>query len=178
MKDILRGENKNSGKKNEKDSLIISFSLSVFRLVCSSSVLQVSTKRTFSCPPALLCPAGGALATVQPVKSRSSAALAASRDQASRRLSDQREDALLLLILLLFLSSPPTLILPFHLPGLTLRSNFSLIYFFLCRRARTDSVEEEYFKTFLCCSRFGSFVGKETLSIGGLVPRPDSTKRI
>lgn len=49
---------------------------------------QVWTRRTFSCPQALHCPAGGALATVQPVRSRSSVVPAASRDPALRKLCD------------------------------------------------------------------------------------------
>lgn len=44
-----------------------------------------------SCPPAQLCPVEVVLAMVQPVRSRSSAVLAASRDPASRRLSDRPE---------------------------------------------------------------------------------------
>lgn len=44
-----------------------------------------------SCPPAQLCPVEVVLAMVQPVRSRSSAVLAASRDPASRRLSDLPE---------------------------------------------------------------------------------------
>lgn len=53
-----------------------------------SSNLQVWIRRTSSCRRALLCPAGGALATDRPVRSRSSAAPAASNDPASRRSSD------------------------------------------------------------------------------------------
>lgn len=41
-----------------------------------------------NCLQVLLCPVGGALATVRPVRSRSSAAPAASRDPASRKSSD------------------------------------------------------------------------------------------
>lgn len=55
---------------------------------CMSSVLQVWIRRTSSCRRALLCPAGGALATDRPVRSRSSVAPAASNDPASRRSSD------------------------------------------------------------------------------------------
>lgn len=58
---------------------------------------QVSTKRTSSCPLALHCPAGGALATAQPVRFRSSAALGASSVRASRRSCDQPNDGVLLL---------------------------------------------------------------------------------
>lgn len=53
-----------------------------------SSVLQVWIRRTSSCRRALLYPAGGALATDRPVRSRSSAVPAASNDPASRRSSD------------------------------------------------------------------------------------------
>lgn len=70
-------------------------------------VLQVWTRRTSSCPPALLCPAGVALAMVQPVRSRSSAAPAASRDPASRRSCDHPENSPTFLFLLLQLSAPP-----------------------------------------------------------------------
>lgn len=55
-------------------------------------VFQVWIRRTSSCPPAQLCPAAVGLATVQPVRSRSSAVPAASRDPASRRSSDQPEN--------------------------------------------------------------------------------------
>lgn len=73
------------------------------RLFIPRLVLQVWIRRTSSCPPAQQCPAGVGLATVQPVRSRSSAVLAASRDPASRRLSDQLENTTLLFLL----STPP-----------------------------------------------------------------------
>lgn len=73
-----------------------------------SSVLQVWIRRTSSCRRALLCPAGGALATDRPVRSRSSAAPAASNDPASRRLSDGPglRPSLLHLLLLFFVYTP------------------------------------------------------------------------
>lgn len=61
-------------------------------LTCALVVLQVWTRRTSSCPPALLCPVGVAPAMVQPVRSKSSAALAALRDPALRRSSDELEN--------------------------------------------------------------------------------------
>lgn len=70
-------------------------------------VFQVWIKRTSSCRLALLCLAAVALATVQPVRSRSSAVLAASKDLASRRLSDEQEKTYLILLLSSFSHSSP-----------------------------------------------------------------------
>lgn len=53
-------------------------------LVCCA-VLQVWTKKTSSCLPAPPCPAGGALATAQQVKCKSSVVPAALRGPVSRR---------------------------------------------------------------------------------------------
>lgn len=124
---------------------------------CLSSVLQVWTRRTSSCPRAPLCPAGGALATVRPVRSRSSAAPAASRDPASRRSSDRSEDARPP-------PPPPPLRLhspPLSLPGLTLHSTFYSFYFLLRLHGhcsgRSDFVfciEEEYFRIFVLLETF------------------------
>lgn len=69
-----------------------------FRLIYFSFGHQVSTKRTSSCPQALHCPAGGALATARPVRFRSSAALGASSVRASRRSCDQPNDGVLLCV--------------------------------------------------------------------------------
>lgn len=110
-------------------------------------VFQVLTRRTSSCPPALLCPAGVAPATVQPVRSRSSAAQAVSRGPALRRLSDELENSTLPTPPTSSTSSAP------HLQPVRPHAALHFLYFLLvhaCHFGRRTSVfvlciEEEYY---------------------------------
>lgn len=149
--------------------------LAAFKLASLTPVLQVWTRKTSNCLQVLLCPVGGALATVRPVRSRSSAALAASRDPASRKLSDQPEDT--------HSPCPPLLHTPpLGLPGLRLYLTFRSFDFLLrlygrCsgRRYFVFNIEENY-SEYSCCSKlsFRSFITKTSLSVGGGASHLDS----
>lgn len=112
------------------------------------------TRRTSNCLQVLLCPVGGALATVRPVRSRSSAALAASRDPASRKSSDQPEDTRPL--------RPPLLHTPpLGLPGLRLHLTFHSFDFLLRLYGRCSGrsdfvfgIAEELFRMFMLLEAF------------------------
>lgn len=85
---------------------LAAFTFRFFCVCILSSVHQVSTKRTSSCPPALRCPAGGALVTARPARFRSSAAPGASSVRASRRSSDRPDGSVLHPLLPLRLPDP------------------------------------------------------------------------